>query len=91
MVAQVELLVDNMINVPTEAITLNPRHCGWKTIKERIAKKNHPWHELPGKAAGAFKRVKSRPDYFATTLNPLVEDPWTMPELVCSESLPSRV
>lgn len=83
MVIQVELLVKDMVNVPTEAISLNPRQCGWKFLKERVGKKKHPWDGLPDKAAAAFKRVKSRPNYFATTLNPRTEDPWTMPDLVC--------
>lgn len=81
---QVDLLCDGMLDVPVEAITLAARNCGWKVIQQKIGKKKntHPWNELPGKAAAAFKRVKSRPNYFVSTLNPKVNDPWTIEDSV---------
>lgn len=83
MVAQVELLCDGALDNPMETINLPARKCGWEIIKEDIQRKRkHPWDVLPGKAAAAFKRVQVRPDHFVSLLNPKVQDPWTMSDLV---------
>lgn len=84
MVAQVDLLVDDMIDVPPKAMELKARQCSRRDLGQQIRiKGKHPWDEFPGGATAALKRVQIRPEHLVTTLNPKRTDPWALPEWVC--------
>ncbi|KAG8713722.1 hypothetical protein FRC11_011275 [Ceratobasidium sp. 423] len=85
MVAQVDQLMEGMLEVPQDVLSLPPRTClvskiGAHTLAGK--KKAHPWDQLPGKRTGALKRVVIRPATFVSNLNPKTADPWSLPHIV---------
>lgn len=85
MVAQVGLLTKGMTEIPANVLSLQPRTCLVSKIEADSAsgkKQSHPWDQLPGKKAGALKRVVARPPTYVSNLNPKTADPWSLPHLV---------
>ncbi|EUC61790.1 hypothetical protein RSOL_406780, partial [Rhizoctonia solani AG-3 Rhs1AP] len=85
MAAQVDKLTEGMIEIPPDVLSLQPRACLVSKLEAHTTggkKKAHPWDQLPGKRAGALKRVIHRPSTFVSTLNPKKADPWSLPHIV---------
>lgn len=89
MIKQVDQLTEGMSEVPEQAM-LRSQSCWVSKIAGHTStgKKNtHPWDKLPGGRKAALKRVRIRPKEFVTHLNPKGDDPWSLPDVVCTHRL----
>ncbi|QRV79882.1 hypothetical protein RhiJN_07897 [Ceratobasidium sp. AG-Ba] len=87
MVEQCRLLVQDQAEPASNVFLLSAASCSWSSLEKAIKKKNHVWNNLPGGAASALERIKTRTPHFITYLNPVGTDSWTFSDTLLLPSV----
>ncbi|KAF8599834.1 hypothetical protein BDV93DRAFT_511376 [Ceratobasidium sp. AG-I] len=81
------ILRSDDLNASPDPFALPAASCTWAGLESAVVKKKHSWNQLPGGGHSALMRVKQRPAYFVSRLNPHPEEGWSLQNMVLLPSV----